>query len=289
MALISNEGEPVTRWWVSKGLEIVKVEKDIFSKSKMRVARLKFIAGSNRLVTIKGWLAAAQLIDNKRSPREYELTNFGLAVIDNDPKLLKSSSWWSFHLALCFSKHSEPYPTFFLGLESITKDWILWERLLEKTKNNLVDDSGKGYKNSTIDSITGSVRKMFENDNPLAELGLIEIRKGLQESGLSVRLGSPRLTDEILIHALALCRYTYFKSRASVDFPKLADTGLANFLCCSKDQLRQHYFRISQMHEWQTYFSFDHAVDLNSVTFKDACDPNKTILLLLQNGEDTWM
>jgi len=289
MALISNEGEPVTRWWVSKGLEIVKAEKDIFSKSNMRPARLKFIAGANRLGTIKGWMASALLIDNKKSSREYELTDFGLALIDNDPKLLKSSSWWSFHLALCFSNNSEPYPAFFLGLESITKDWVLWDQLLENTKNGLVGDSGKGYKASTIDSLTSSVRKMFENDNPLAELGLIEIRKGLQESGLSVRLGSPRLTDEILIHALALCRFTHFKSRESVDFSTLANTGLPNFLCCSKDQLRKHYQRMSQMHEWQTFFSFDHAVDLDSVTFKDACDPNKTILLLLQKGEDTWM
>lgn len=289
MALISNEGEPVTRWWISKGLEVVKTERDIFSKSKMRLARLKFIAGANRLGTIKGWMSSAQLIDNGKSPREYELTNFGLAVVDNDPKLVKSSTWWSFHLSLCFSLNSEPYPFFFLGLESITKDWVLWSHLLEKTKNNLLDEAGKEYKDSTIESLLSSVRRMFENDNPLAELGLIEIREERQGSGKSVRLGSPKLTDEILIHALAMCRFVHFKSRESVDFSTLANTGLPNFLCCSKDQLRQHYQRMSQMHEWQGYFSFDHAVDLDSITFKDACDPDKTVLLLLQKGQDTWM
>lgn len=289
MALISNEGEPVTRWWISKGLEVVKTERDIFSKSKMRSARLKFIAGANRLGTIKGWMSSSQLVDNKKSPREYELTNYGLAILDNDPKLVKSTTWWSFHISLCFSPNSEPYPYFFKGLESITKDWICWSDMLDKTKKNLVDEEGSQYKDSTIESVLSSVRRMFENDNPLAELGLIEIRKERQGSGMSIRLGSPILTDEILIHALAMCRFTYFKSRESVDFSALAQTGLPNFLCCSKDQLRQHYQRMSQMHQWQSYFSFDRAVDLESITFKDACAPDKTVLLLLQKGQDTWM
>jgi hypothetical protein len=289
MALISNEGEPVTRWWISKALEVVKTERDIFSKSKMRSARLKFIAGANRLGTIKGWMSSAQLVDNKKSPREYELTNYGLAILDNDQKLVKSTSWWSFHISLCFSPNSEPYPYFFQGLESITKDWIFWSDMLDKTKNHLIDEEGKQYKDSTIESALSSVRRMFENDNPLAELGLIEIRKERQGSGMSIRLGSPRLTDEILIHALAMCRFANFKSRESVDFSVLAQTGLPNFLCCSKDQLRQHYQRLSQMHQWQSYFSFDRAVDLESITFKNACTPDKTVLLLLQKGQDTWM
>ncbi len=103
MALISNEGEPITKWWIVKGLELIQKEKDIFTKSKMREARQKFIAGSNRLNTIKGWMYSANLISNHKSPREYEVTDFGLDILNNDPKLLNSSTWWSFHLALCFS------------------------------------------------------------------------------------------------------------------------------------------------------------------------------------------
>ncbi len=53
MALINNEGEPVSRAWVSKALSILKTDKEIFSTSNMRRARLEFIAGKNRLVTIK--------------------------------------------------------------------------------------------------------------------------------------------------------------------------------------------------------------------------------------------
>ncbi|MDF1584715.1 MAG: DUF4007 family protein [Methyloprofundus sp.] len=289
MALISNEGEPVTRWWVSKGLEVVRAERDIFSKSKMREARLKFSAGANRLTTIKGWMAAANLIENKKNPREYELTEFGLAVFGNDPKLLNSSTWWAFHLSLCFSNISEPYPSLFLSLENITKDWHLWPEVLSKTQNSLIDETGGKYKDSTVESLLSSIRRMFQGDKPLAELGLIEISKGQNNTESSIRLGSPILSDEIFIHALALARFTHFKSRDSVSFSELSATGLAHFLCCSKDSLRQNLQRMSQMHQWQTYFSFDYAVDLDSISFKEQCDPSKTLLLLLQNGQDTWL
>ncbi len=290
MALISNEGEPVSRWWISKGLEIVKSERDIFTKAKMRTARLKFIAGSNRLTTIKGWMTSAQLIENKKNQREYELTDFGFAIFGNDPKLVKSSTWWAFHLLLCFSTVSEPYPSFFLNLESITKDWIEWNQLFTKIQNSLADETGKQYKDSTIESLLSSVRRMLINDNPLAELALIESKKSPNDNKLSIRLGSPILSDEIIIHALAMAKFTHFKSRDSIDFSKLIqETGLAHFLCCPKEQLRQHLQRMSQMHKWQSYFSYDHAVDLDSLSFKENCNPNKTILLLLQNGQDTWL
>lgn len=290
VALISNEGEPVTGWWISKGIEIIKTERDIFSKSRMRIARQKFIAGSNRLTTIKGWMVAAQLINNHQSPREYQLTNFGLAISENDLRLIKSSTWWSFHLSLCFSADSEPYPTFFRSLETITKDWISWAQLFDKTKNSLTDEMGKQYKDSTIESLLSSVRRMFANDNPLAELGIVEIRKDRNGRETSIRLGSPILSDEIIIHALAMARFAHFKSRESVDFSMLIkDSGLTHFLCCSKDYLRQQFHRMSQMHQWQPYFSFDNAADLDSITFKESCDPNQTVLLLLQKGQDTWL
>lgn len=285
MALISNEGEPVTRWWLSKGIELVKSERDIFSRARMREARQMLIAGANRVTTIKGWMLAAQLINNRQSPREHDLTDYGLAIFNNDPNLSKSSTWWSLHLSLCFSPVSEPYPTFFKSLESLTKDWVPISQLLDKTKNSLTDEMGNPYRNTTIESLMSSVRRMFSRDNPLAELGLVEFKKDSNEQ----RLGSPILSDEIIIHALAMARFTHFRSRESVDFTALANVGINHFLCCSKDMLRQNLQRMSQMHQWQAYFSFDHAVDLDSITFKESCDPSKTVLLLLQKGQDTWL
>ena len=86
MALINNQGEPISKWWVTKGLKVIKIDRHIFSSSNLRRARCEFIAGSNRLGTIKSWLSAAQLIDNSRNSREYELTDFGLAVSNNDSR-----------------------------------------------------------------------------------------------------------------------------------------------------------------------------------------------------------
>ena len=103
MALISNEGEPVSRWWISKTIEIIKTDREIFASQNMRRARLELIAGKNRLATIKGWMLAAQIIKSGRTNKEYELTDFGLAIKSYDSALEKSSTWWAFHLATCFS------------------------------------------------------------------------------------------------------------------------------------------------------------------------------------------
>ena len=280
VALIGTQKFAISRWWLSKGIEVIQTKPDIFSTKNLREAMKCFIAGSAVIKAINNWMLASQIIDKGKSG----LTNFGLSIYKNDPKLLKSATWWGIHLSLCFSDRGEPYIQFFLKLDSLSKDWIAWKQLSERLYSAIEDAAEQ-----SIDSNLEGVKKMFLGDNPLAELGLIEIRKERQGSGMFVRLGSPRLTDEILIHALAMCRFAHFRSRDSVDFSTLANTGLPNFLCCSKDQLRQHYQRMSQMHEWQTYFSFDRAVDLESITFKDACNPEQTVLLLLQKGEDTWM
>ncbi len=288
MALMSNEGEPVSRWWVAKGIKTIRTDREIFSSSNMRRARNEFIAGANRLGTIKSWLLAAQLIKNGRNTKEHELTDFGFAVLENDPNLEKSSTWWAFHLAICFSFSSEPYLSFFINLDSLSKDWINNKQLSEKILNSLKNDKDEAYKESTIESLLGGVRKMFEGDRPLADLGLIETRKN-REEGILIRLGSPKLTDEIILHALAMSRFHNFKSRSGIDFSELSKIGLHHYLCCSPEQLRHHLRRMNQSHQWQNYFSFNEAVNLDSIAFADDCDPRKTLLLLLQQGKDTWL
>ena len=116
-----------------------------------------------------------------------------------------------------------------------------------------------------------------EDDRPLAELGLIETRKK-HEQGISIRLGTPKLTDEIIIHAFAMMRFHHYKSRGSIDFSELISTGLAHYLCCSPEQLRSHLRRISQNHLWKNHFGFNEAVNINPISFGDDCDPRKTLL-----------
>ena len=127
---------------------------------------------------------------------------------------------------------------------------------------------------------------MFAEDRALEYLGLIETRN----KTIEIRLGSPKLTDEIIIHALAMMRFHRYKSRRStVDFSELKNDGLGHFLCCSPEQLRQHLRRMKQSNKWQDYFDFNEAVNLDSVSFAEHCMPDKTLLLLLQEGQDTWL
>jgi hypothetical protein len=288
MALISNEGEPVSKWWISKAIGIIKTDREIFLSGNMRRARLELIAGTNRLKTIKGWMIAAQIIRNGKTTREQELTDLGLAIYNNDPKLEKSSTWWAFHLSTCFSDASEPYSSFFLNLDNLSKDWLNLAQITEKIQNTVKQDNGEDYKDSTMESLLGSVRRMFVEDRPLAEIGLIETRKN-REDGIFCRLGSPKLTDEIIIHALAMVRFHKYKSTPTVDFSELTKGGLAHFLCCTPPELREHLRRMKQSNKWQNYFNFNEQENLNSVSFEALCTPERTLLLLLQEGRDTWL
>ncbi|MDI1277457.1 DUF4007 family protein [Methylobacter sp.] len=282
MALIGNQTFALSRWWARKTIELVKTDRNIFSKSKRREIRKVLIAGDSMIKGIHGWMQAAQLLERVKTG-EYELTNFGRVFSDNDPKLEKSASWWAIHLAVCFSERGEPYHQFFIALDVLMKDWIQWKILMVRVDSS-IEDAAEG---SLTPNLEG-VRKMFEKDNPLAELGLIETRK-IREEGLLIRLGSPKLTDEIIIHALAMIRFHRYRSRSTIDFSELSKDGLEHFLCCSSEQLRQHLRRMNQSHNWKRYFSFNEAVNIDSIAFEEDCAPGKTLLLLLQQGEDTWL
>ncbi|MCK5897801.1 MAG: DUF4007 family protein [Methylococcales bacterium] len=288
MALISNEGEPICRWWIKKGIETIKTDKEIFSSKNMRQARLTFIAGKNRLSTIKNWMLAAQIIKSNKKLKEFELTNFGLALFNNDPKLEKSSSWWAFHLAICFSEINEPYASFFTYLDYLSNDWVNEKKIIQKIIITIKKPDDSDYTEKTTGSSLRGVRRMFADNRPLAELGLIQTRKNSEE-GIAIRLGTPKLTDEIIIHGLAMMRFHSFKSRSSIDFSELLADGLAHYLCLSPEKLRTHLRRMSQSVRWKNYFGFNEAVNIDSISFNDDCNPKKTLLELLQKGEDTWL
>jgi hypothetical protein len=284
MALIGNQTFALSRFWTSRTIELVKINRSIFSKSNLRDTRKALIAGANVVNGIQGWMLAAQLI-SKIKTGEYELTDFARNIYSNDQKLEKSSTWWAIHLAICFSERSEPYAAFFINLDNLSKDWIKWNDLKNRI-DAFIEDAAKG----SLDPNLEGVRKMFQEDRPLADLGLIEIRKNHEEDKqICVRLGSPKLTDEIIAHALAMLRFHVFKSRSTVDFSELIKAGLPNFLCCSPETLRLHLRRMNQTNDWKSCFSFTEAVNLDSISFGDDCEPRKTVLVLLNSGNDTWL
>jgi hypothetical protein len=280
MALIGNQTFALSRFWTSKTIQLVKINRSIFSKSNLRDTRKALIAGTNAVNGIQGWLLAAQLVSRVKTG-EYELTDFARNIYSIDQKLEKSLTWWSIHLAICFSERSEPYAGFFINLDNLSKDWVKWNDLKKRLENAAQEN---------LDKNLDGVRNMFQEDRPLADLGLIEIRKNHEEDKqICVRLGSPKLTDEIIAHALAMLRFHVFKSRSTVDFSELIKAGLPNFLCCSPETLRLHLRRMNQTNDWKSCFSFTEAVNLDSISFGDDCEPRKTVLVLLNSGNDTWL
>jgi len=281
MALIGNETFALSRWQAYKTMALVKANRKVFSTANIRETMKDLIVGSSVVKAIKGWMLAAQLIESVKTG-EYELTDFARTIYSNDASLTKSSTWWSIHIAICFSDRSEPYTSFFLNLSNLSKDWIKWNDLKNKI-DLVIEDSAM----ASLDKNLQGVRGMFQEDRPLADLGLIEIRKA--DDQIHIRLGSPKLTDEIIIHALAMMRFHCYKMRSGVDFSEIIAAGLGHFLCCSPEELRKQIWRMEQSNNWKEYFSFTNAVNLESVSFTERCNPRETVLLLLQSGEDTWL
>ncbi len=221
-------------------------------------------------------MLAAQLIQKIKSG-EYELTDFARAVDKNDFKLEKSSTWWSIHLAICFSERNEPYASFFTSLENISKDWLKFDDIKNKIDSK-IEDAAKGSLDPNLDGVL----KMFKDDRPLEDLGLIETQ------GDSVRLGSPKLTDEIITHAISRMKFHCFKSRPSVSFSEVTQTGLAHFLCCSNDELRKHLRRMEQSNNWKLCFSFTEAVNVDSEPNTSASEKLYLDLAWLKGAHLIW-
>jgi len=86
-----------------------------------------------------------------------------------------------------------------------------------------------------------------------------------------------------------MMRFHKYKSRSSIDFSELLSAGLGHYLCSSPEQLRSHLRRMNQSPRWKNHFGFNEAVNIDSISFGDDCNPRKTLLELLQKGEDTWL
>jgi len=277
MALISNNKFSITKWRLSTGIKMLKANPDIFTTQAQRIAMREFIAGSAVVKSINGWMQSTQLSKNSTG-----LSELGLIIEQNDSQLDKSATWWAIHLQLTLSDKGEPYNTLFKNLDSFTKEW-----LKEKDIKDRMYETLDSYAEASVDSAYDGVKKIFSSDSPLMDLGLVEYR--VYAEATEIKLGTPKVTDEAIIYGLSLTRFTFFKSRQSIDFKLLIDTGINNYLCMSKVDFKKNLHRMSQMNQWKEYFGFDQAADLESITFKELCQPNTALKLLLQQGDDTWL
>ena len=279
--MIGTDTAYISRWWVKRALELIEIDKDAFSD--LRQARVKFIAGSNRIrKTIKNWMIASGLA--KKSGRSIFLTDAAKRLKENDPDLKMSSTWLVIHLAISFSDRGEPYISFFRKLDPSSHDWVDWKTLTSKV---YTDTLSTRYEFSSVKNDLEAVRGMFRQSGPLRDLGLVDNRSDSETTW--IRLGDAGIPDEAIIHALALARHRHFPSRTTIHFSELIETGFNHFLCLSVNALRQRLRQINRAHTFHKYFRFVEGKDLDSVQFGDHLHPNRTILLVLHETEDTWL
>ena len=227
------------------------------------------------------------LIQKTKENGCYELTSFGLSLKKNDYLLENASSWWSIHLAICFPERkegveakNEPYVSLFNCLDSASKSWVSYDDIQKKIINNFENTYAKG----SLEPALEGVKKMFRTDQPLAEIGLLEHQTVLNK----IRLGSPKLTDEIIIHCLAMARKSLFSSRVTIDFDELIKKNVNGFICLSPFELKSDIRRLSASTKYSAYIGYSENVNLNSVHFGDKLQASNTLLELLQSRQDVW-
>lgn len=287
MALMNNQTFGLTKWWLTCALDIVQVDRETFRSTKMREARKRFIAGTNAVKAIREWLLATQIIKKSPENGQYELTNLGRSIKQNDKNLEGSSAWWAIHLAICFPERNngattkdEPYVSLFNCLDSIGKSWISCDEL----EHQIFAKLSKEYARGSVEPALEGVFNMFNTDQPLADIGLLEIQGKFK----NIRLGSPIVSDEVIVHALAMARSSLFPTRTTIDFMELIKNNVHAYLCLTPEEFRNRIRRLSNSDNWKKYLTYSENANLNSIFFSENLRSIETILILLQANKNAW-
>lgn len=271
----------LTRWWAQKALSLVQINGSIFSSSSLRQARREFIAGKNQIQAIKNWMLAGQLID--KNGNSFELSRIGQTVVKNDKELRRSSTWWAFHLLVCFGEDTFPYDAFFASMDSNLKQFISIRNI-----KKFLENASDGKASSSIDTYFDGVQRMFREDGVFQSLGLVETKKGVGGENF-YRLGSPVVSDAAILFALSLVRNKFFKTRPTIDFGELIKNNVDRYLTLSQDELKQRVMKISHSPMGQNLITFNDVANLSSIGFDSQFNEQKMLVVLLQDGVDSWM
>lgn len=287
MALMNNQTFGLTKWWLACALDIVQVDREIFRSTRMREARKKFIAGANVVKAIREWLLAAQVIKKSPENGQYELTNLGRSIKQNDKNLESASTWWAIHLAICFPERNngaaikdEPYVSLFNSLDGISKSWISCAELERQIFKKLSSEYAEGSVKPALEGVLN----MFNTDQPLADIGLLEIQGKFK----SIRLGSPIVSDEVIVHGVAMARSSLFPTRTTVDFMELIKNNVHAYLCLTPEEFRNRIRRLSNSDNWKKYLTYSENANLNSIFFSENLRSMETVLMLLQADKNAW-
>ncbi|MBV5275042.1 MAG: DUF4007 family protein [Lamprocystis purpurea] len=284
MAMINTQTFALTKQRLITALALIPKQPDAFTASRMRETRVQFISGKNVLDSIKGWLLAANVVVSERT--QYFLTDYGKRLLLNDPRMENTGSWWSLHLAICFSERCDPYRSLFYILGE-SSDYVTVDDALFLKLAAIFAEQAELVKPSTIESNLDGVLRMFMGDSPLSDPGLIDIIKTGSKKRL--RLAEPNVPEQALVHALALARHKHFPTRSTVHFRELVDLRLQHFLCLSMTDLKERLRDLGRSAAWQHHFEFLEGQGLDSVRFGERLNPNHTLLNLLQESKDTWI
>lgn len=285
MPLIDTQTFPLTRQRLQAALRIIPNNPDIFSGNRMREARVEFISGKNVLSSIKGWLIAANVAE--KSGHNYQLTEFGKRVYENDRQIARAGTWWALHLNICFSARCEPYRSFFAALGDRGGWHSLDQEFAESISPRVIESSGSTVTPTTISQNLDGIKKMFLGESPLTDLGLIDARK---EAGKQLfRLGAPEITDETLIYGLALATEECFPYTATFHFTELAGIDFHHFFGMSVNSLQRRLRELSRNRKWEEHFKFIEGRDLESIEPRANLSPRLAVLPLLQETTDTWI
>ena len=285
MELIRTQTFPITRQRISAALRLIPQQPDILSSAaRMREARIHFICGTNVRQSIRGWLMAAGVISSEG--RSYKLTEFGERLAKNDISMAHSSSWWCFHLNICFSSRSEPYRSFVAEMGRQTA-WVPANSIAQSVAKCIENKTGQAFADATIENDLEGIIKIFTGASPLTDIGLIETRK---EAGKQLfRLGTPEVTDETLVYALSLARERHFRNAATLHFKELTSVDFHHFIGMSVSRLQRRLREMSRNRKWEEHFKFVEGKDLESIEPRSSLWPRLAVLPLLQETTDTWI
>lgn len=173
-----NESFYIRDGWFQKAIHSINNSQDNIFSGIRGVDELGI--GSNMVKSLKYYLIAADVIE--KSSAKSELTEFGQLLLEYDPYLESSFSWFLIHYNLVTNYKEAPIFNMFFNLKFKAKfkkeevDEMLLKQLKEEGENikesYVTDDFNIFLKSYTVDDVDGN-----PEDNyicPLSSLNLIE-------------------------------------------------------------------------------------------------------------------
>lgn len=168
----------VREGWIEKAINIISENEDGKSIFRKEVGVLNLGIGSMMVTSLKYWMVAAEIIDERTST----LTKFGDLLFNYDPYLEYDFSWWMIHQHLvCNFKDSPVFNIAFNYFRkgNFTKDELV-DFIQRYIKENNFECGNEKYINDDVSILintylNGKISNPEDNKvSPFAKLGLLK-------------------------------------------------------------------------------------------------------------------